>query len=84
MCANSHVNLHEIRTKFIIFGKLGKSSYEFAQIHEGYVMNGLYCTCPERQVCPEYFQSNSVTNMVVASCMEARFYQVMISKFMYN
>ena len=40
----THVNfVHEIRTKFIIFGKLGKSSYEFARIHAGYVMNGLYC-----------------------------------------
>ena len=42
--ANSHVNfVHEIRTKFVIFDKLGKSSYEFARIREGYVTNGLYC-----------------------------------------
>ena len=43
---NSHVNfVHEIRTKFVIFDKLGKSSYEFARIREGYVTNGLYCMC---------------------------------------
>ena len=43
--ANSRVNfVQEIRTKFVIFDKLGKSSYEFARIHEGYVTNGLYCT----------------------------------------
>ena len=42
--ANSYVNfVHEIRTKFEIFGKLGKSSYEFARIRERYVTNGLYC-----------------------------------------
>ena len=35
--------VHEIRTKFVIFDKLGKSSYEFARIREGYVTNGLYC-----------------------------------------
>ena len=39
--ANSHVNfVHEIRTKFIIFDKLGNSSYEFVRIREGYVTNG--------------------------------------------
>ena len=42
---NSHVDfVHEIRTTFVIFDKLGKSSYEFARIGEGYVMNGMYCT----------------------------------------
>ena len=42
--ANSQVNfVHEIRTKFVIFYKLGKISYEFARIREGYVRNGLYC-----------------------------------------
>ena len=41
---NSYVNFaHEIRTKFVILDKLRKSSYEFARIREGYVMNGLYC-----------------------------------------
>ena len=35
--------VHEIRTKVVIFDKLGKSSYEFTRIREGYVMNGLYC-----------------------------------------
>ena len=40
LCANSQVNfVHEIRN----FDKLGKMSYEFAQIREGYVTNGLYC-----------------------------------------
>ena len=43
--ANSQVNfVHEIHTKFVIFDKLGKSSYEFARIREGYVTNGLYCS----------------------------------------
>ena len=38
--ANSQVNfVHEIRTKFIIFDKLGKMSYEFARI-----MLGMACT----------------------------------------
>ena len=32
-----------ICTKFVIFDKLGKSSYEFARIREGYVTNGPYC-----------------------------------------
>ena len=46
---NSYVDLyvnfvHEIHMKFIIFGKLRKCSYEFAQIYKGYVTNGLYCT----------------------------------------
>ena len=42
--ANSQVNfVHEIRTKFVIFDKLGKISYEFARIRECYVTNGLYC-----------------------------------------
>ena len=35
--------VHEFRTKFVIFDKLGKISYEFARIREGYVTNGLYC-----------------------------------------
>ena len=40
----SQVNfVHEIRTKFVIFDKLWKISYEFARIREGYVTNGLYC-----------------------------------------
>ena len=30
-------------TKFVIFYKLQKSSYEFAQIREGYVTNDQYC-----------------------------------------
>ena len=43
--ANSQVNfVHEIRTKFVIFDKLGKISYEFARIREGYVTNDLYCS----------------------------------------
>ena len=46
---NSYANfqvsfVHEIRTKFIIFDKPGKTSYEFARIREGYVTNGPYCT----------------------------------------
>ena len=42
--SNSQVNfVHEIRTKFVIFDKLGKISYEFTRIREGYVTNGLYC-----------------------------------------
>ena len=32
-----------LHTKFVIFDKLGKISYEFARIREGYVTNGLYC-----------------------------------------
>ena len=45
--ANSHVNfVHEIRTKFVIFDKLGKRSYEFVRIREGYVTSGLYCKWP--------------------------------------
>ena len=39
--------VHEIRMKFVIFGKLGKSSYEFVRIREGYVtsvvMWPVYC-----------------------------------------
>ena len=39
----THANfVHEIRTKFKLFGKLGQGSYEFTRIREGYVMNGLY------------------------------------------
>ena len=46
--ANSHANsVHKIRTKFVIFDKLGKSSYEFARIREGYVTNGLHCILPQ-------------------------------------
>ena len=42
--ANSYVNLvHEIRTKFVILGRISKNSYEFACMYEGYVINGLYC-----------------------------------------
>ena len=42
--ANSQVDfVHEIGAKFVIFDKLGKISYEFASIREGYVTNGLYC-----------------------------------------
>ena len=41
--ANSYMNfVHENRTKFVIFSKLRKRSYEFARIREGYVTNGLY------------------------------------------
>ena len=41
--ASLHVKfVHEIRTKFVIFNKLRKSSYEFARIHEGYVL--MACT----------------------------------------
>ena len=44
--ARIHTRIHKctLYTKFAIFDKLGKSSYEFAQIREGYVTNGLYCT----------------------------------------
>ena len=42
--ANSQVNfVHQIRTKFVRFDKLGKISYEFARIREGCFTNGLYC-----------------------------------------
>ena len=55
--------VHEIRTKFVIFDKFGKSSYEFARIREDYVTNGLYCTCsPYKERRSEYFSAMTISD----------------------
>ena len=43
--------------KFVIFDKLGKSSYKFLRIGEGCVTNGLYCMHKDHSVA-ENIQMN--------------------------
>ena len=55
-------------TKFVIFDKLGKSSYEFARIREGYVTNGLYCRYHILWAQKRWFLSIITINWIWQNC----------------
>ena len=67
--------------KFVIFDKLGKISYEFARIREGYVTNGLYCIF-FKFLFTNYFHEFIITHSFYKFTIMNLFSRIRICKFM--